>query len=296
MATTTTNFGWDIPQSTDLVKDGATAIAALGQDIDTALVDLKGGTTGQILSKTSNTDLDYSWISSTAGDIEGVTAGVGISGGGTSGTVTVTNSMATAITTSGDLIQGTGSGTFARLATGTTGQYLTTNGTTNSWVTPSGGMTQLATGTLSGTQVNLTSISGSYRNLQLIVRNMKPTDDGGVLRIQLNNDTGTTYRDLAAFSVSNVSAANDRFNVGDSNDNTVAQGVVVFNLYDYANTTTFKVGDFKWVGNNPTTSSNFGYYAYNEIYASTSAITQINLFLDPGGNFNGGTYFLYGVK
>jgi hypothetical protein len=62
MATTTTNFGWDIPQSTDLVKDGATAIAALGQDIDTALVDLKGGTTGQILAKASNTDLDYSWV------------------------------------------------------------------------------------------------------------------------------------------------------------------------------------------------------------------------------------------
>jgi len=64
MATTTTNFGWDIPQSTDLVKDGATAIAALGQDIDTALIDLKGGTTGQVLSKASNTDLDYSWVTS----------------------------------------------------------------------------------------------------------------------------------------------------------------------------------------------------------------------------------------
>lgn len=61
MATTTTNFGWDIPQSTDLVKDGATAIAALGQDIDTALVDLKGGTTGQYLTKQSATDLDYQW-------------------------------------------------------------------------------------------------------------------------------------------------------------------------------------------------------------------------------------------
>ena len=61
MATTTTNFGWDIPQSTDLVKDGATAIAALGQDIDTALVDLKGGTTGQVLAKTSGTDLDFTW-------------------------------------------------------------------------------------------------------------------------------------------------------------------------------------------------------------------------------------------
>ena len=63
MATTTTNFGWDIPQSTDLVKDGATAIATLGQDIDTALLDLKGGTTGQVLSKASATNLDFSWIS-----------------------------------------------------------------------------------------------------------------------------------------------------------------------------------------------------------------------------------------
>jgi hypothetical protein len=62
MATTTTNFGWDIPQSTDLVKDGATAIAALGQDIDTALIDLKGGSTGQVLSKTSGTDLDFTWV------------------------------------------------------------------------------------------------------------------------------------------------------------------------------------------------------------------------------------------
>lgn len=62
MATTTTNFGWDIPQSTDLVKDGATAIATLGQDIDTAMVDLKGGTTGQVLAKNSNTDLDFTWV------------------------------------------------------------------------------------------------------------------------------------------------------------------------------------------------------------------------------------------
>lgn len=62
MATTTTNFGWDIPQSTDLVKDGATAIATLGQDIDTAFVDLKGGTTGQVLSKASGSDLDFTWV------------------------------------------------------------------------------------------------------------------------------------------------------------------------------------------------------------------------------------------
>ena len=68
MATTTPNFGWDVPQSTDLVKDGATAIAALGNDIDTSLVDLKGGTTGQVLSKTSNTDLDFTWTALTGVD------------------------------------------------------------------------------------------------------------------------------------------------------------------------------------------------------------------------------------
>ena len=89
MATTTTNFGWDIPQSTDLVKDGATAIAALGQDIDTAFIDLKGGTTGQILSKASNTDLDYTWITNDVGDITSVVAGTALSGGGTSGAVTL---------------------------------------------------------------------------------------------------------------------------------------------------------------------------------------------------------------
>ena len=40
MATTTTNFGFDIPTSSDLVKNGATAIAELGQDIDTKFAGL----------------------------------------------------------------------------------------------------------------------------------------------------------------------------------------------------------------------------------------------------------------
>jgi hypothetical protein len=81
------------------------------------------------------------WIASGAtGDIEGVTAGVGISGGGTSGTVTVTNSMATAITAKGDLIVGTGSGTFQREAVGANGTVLTANSAQADgveWVTPS---------------------------------------------------------------------------------------------------------------------------------------------------------------
>ncbi len=62
MATTTPNYGWSVPTSTDLVKDGATAIETLGDSIDASFVGLKGGTTGQVLSKTSGTDLAFTWI------------------------------------------------------------------------------------------------------------------------------------------------------------------------------------------------------------------------------------------
>lgn len=86
---TTTNFGWETPDDTDLVKDGALAIRTLGSAIDTSLVDLKGGTTGQILSKASNTDLDYTWINNDTGDITAVTTGndSGLVGGATTGAV-----------------------------------------------------------------------------------------------------------------------------------------------------------------------------------------------------------------
>lgn len=64
---TTTNFGWTTPADTDLVKDGAAAIRTLAGNIDTSLVDLKGGTTGQFLSKNSNTDLDFVFATPSAG-------------------------------------------------------------------------------------------------------------------------------------------------------------------------------------------------------------------------------------
>jgi hypothetical protein len=60
----------------------------------------------------------FQFATPASGDIEGVSAGVGISGGGTSGTVTITNSMATEIDAKGDLVPGTGADTFARLAVG----------------------------------------------------------------------------------------------------------------------------------------------------------------------------------
>jgi hypothetical protein len=84
---TTTNFGWETPDDTDLVKDGAAAMRTLGNSIDTSFVDLKGGTSGQVLSKASNTDLDYTWVTPEIGDITAITVTSPITGGGTTGSV-----------------------------------------------------------------------------------------------------------------------------------------------------------------------------------------------------------------
>jgi hypothetical protein len=142
MANPTTYFGWVMPNSADLVTDLPADFNVFGQGVDTSMQYLLGGTTGQILSKTSGTNMAFTWINNDQGDITAVTAGTGISGGGTSGAVTITNSMATEITAKGDLIAGTGSATFDNLPVGTNGQTLVADSTASTglkWATPSGG-------------------------------------------------------------------------------------------------------------------------------------------------------------
>lgn len=205
----TTNFGWTTPADTDLVKDGAAAIRTLGNGVDASFVDLKGGTTGQVLSKNSNTDLDFTWVAPTAGDIEGVTAGTGISGGGTSGTVTITNSMATAIDAKGDLIVGTGADTFSRLAVGTNDYVLTAaSGETTGlkWSAPSTGkIAQLITDNVTASTTSTTSTwTDSGLNITITPTNASSTllfwwssycrkdsgDDANYIEIKLALTTG----------------------------------------------------------------------------------------------------------
>jgi hypothetical protein len=176
MATTTTNFGWDIPQSTDLVKDGATAIAALGQDIDTALVDLKGGTTGQVLAKASGTDLDFSWVAQDD-----------------------SNAIQNAIVDAkGDLISATAADTPARLAVGANNTVLTADSSTATglkWATPASGgkVLQVVTATYStpvvssvtsyvdtGLTASITPSSTSSKILVLAIQNGILTNSGNV--------------------------------------------------------------------------------------------------------------------
>lgn len=56
MATTTPNFGWSVPTSTDYVKDGATAIETLGDAIDARIGDVTNYP-NQIVNKVSGVSL-----------------------------------------------------------------------------------------------------------------------------------------------------------------------------------------------------------------------------------------------
>jgi hypothetical protein len=211
MATTTPNFGWPVPTSTDLVKNGATAIEGLGDAIDASLLDLKGGTTGQVLSKASNTDMDFTWVTDAAGDITGVTAGTGISGGGTSGTVTVTNSMATAITTAGDLIKGTGAGTFDRLGIGSTGQVLTVAAGAPSWATPATAGFVGANAYRTSSSITITSNTWTYITFGAELYDTDAFHDNSTNTSRFTVPTGKGGKYMLNFAATFDGAASDYF-------------------------------------------------------------------------------------
>lgn len=89
MANPTTNFGWVMPTSASLVTNLPADFNTFGQAVDTSMAQLKGGTTGQVLSKTSATDMAFTWVTDAGGDITSVGVTSPITGGGTSGAVTV---------------------------------------------------------------------------------------------------------------------------------------------------------------------------------------------------------------
>jgi len=89
MSNPTTPFSWQMPTSTDLVTDLPADFEVFGQAVATSMADLLGGTTGQVLSKTTNADMDFTWVSPNPGDITAVNTTAPLQGGATSGAVTL---------------------------------------------------------------------------------------------------------------------------------------------------------------------------------------------------------------
>jgi hypothetical protein len=114
MSNPTTPFSWQMPTATDLVTDLPADFEVFGQAVATSLADLLGGTTGQVLAKASNADMDFVWSADAAG---------------------MTNPM----TTTGDTIYSSSGSTPARLGIGSTGNVLTVAGGVPTWAAPAGG-------------------------------------------------------------------------------------------------------------------------------------------------------------
>lgn len=275
---TSPNFGWLEPDNTDLVKNGALAIRTAVNAIDASLVDLKGGTTGQVLSKTSNTDMDFTWVAQDD-----------------------SNAIQNAIVDAkGDLIAATAADTPARLAVGTNGQVLTADSTAATgikWATPAtgGGFTELATGSLtSGTTISLTSISGSYKTIELWGYGINCSADFQ-LTYRLNNDSGTSYRLSTSFSTSTTGTANSTTAyLGELID---ASGSASFRISipNYAATSTYKNSNVWMTGAHPTNANDLTTTnTPNNLFYNTAAITRIDV--TSTQSFSSGTYKLWGIN
>ena len=187
-------------------------------------VRLPVGTNGYVLKANSATTSGLEWAAAPA-DIEGVTAGTGISGGGTSGTVTITNSMATAIDAKGDLIVGTGADVFSRLAVGATNGHVLTvdsaEATGLKYAAIAGGagnMAQIATGsTTSGSSFTVSGLS-SYTEIIIMLYSVR-ISTGRSLTLRLNGNSGGNYTFTGHYTNTSSPAINNFITVGDSQFN-----------------------------------------------------------------------------
>lgn len=325
---TTTNFGWTTPNDTDLVKNGAAAIRTLGSAVDTSLAQLKGGTTGQVLSKTSNTDMAFTWVAqddsnaiqnallTTTGDTiyassASTPARLAIGSSGQALTVVAgvpswAASATSVLTTTGDLLYASAANTLARRAIGTTGQVLTVSGGVPTWATPAsgGGYTLINTGgtALSGTSITISSIPNTYKFLYLVVVEAY-TSAADSLELRLNGDTSASNYRYANINNRDNSITGTKGDTQDniklsnsignsSDDNKRMYGVATFTNYTGTSGVGVAGQFYAFDTSIPATTSTLS----NGVYNNSAAITSITLRTGSGNSFSGGTAYLYGVN
>jgi len=191
--------------------------------------------------------------------------------------------------------------TNTRLGIGSTGNVLTVAGGVPTWAAPAsgGGMVLINTGgtTLTGSSISIGSIPATYNNLQLIVRGYRPASDGATCKMTLNADTtanrygGGLNNDVyagVAFNDTSMTFSNDT-------DNGTSESLFVVNIYDYANTTTWKAIRYHSLSVYSGNTAQWNFRDAWNFYNQTGAISSIQIFPSTG-NFTSGTAFLYGVK
>jgi hypothetical protein len=264
---------------------------------------------GQFAYTKDNNSLWYytgsAWAASGAtGDIEGVTAGTGISGGGTSGTVTITNSMATAIDAKGDLVVGTGADTFSRLAVGgTNGHTLQVDSSTSTglkWAAAAGGgdLVRITTASFSSaTAASVDSVFSSTYDNYLILLNVESTSGSNAMQVRFrtggSDNTTSNYGsnwEYAAFGTAGATgqlgsaAGSTLAYIQDITGNPTSNVMFVFNPFATQNT----------YANHQAVQGN-GYRITGGLEFDTTTSFDGISFICAAGTF-GGTISVYGYK
>jgi hypothetical protein len=275
MTNPTSNFGWQMPTSTDLVTDLPADFEVFGQAVDTALADLKGGTTGQVLKKNTDTDMDFVWGADSAG---------------------MTNPM----TTTGDTIYSSSGSTPARLGIGSTGQVLTVAAGVPSWATASsGGLTLISTTSIpAAASVTISSIPQTYTYLYGIIYGIQGAGSGIDLNIEPNsvdNQFNATINEGS--SPASYENGRFRFTYTTTPVHTTGDNVWAFRIDNYASTSEYKVmtqnGGFTKAGGSPTNQA----VQTSGFFKSVTEITSLKVMTTYGAGFAAaGSVLLYGGK
>lgn len=262
-----------MPTSTDLVTDLPADFEVFGQGVDTSLADLLGGTTGQVLKKNSNTDMDFVWSADSAG---------------------MTNPM----TTTGDTIYSSSGSTPARLGIGSSGQVLTVSGGVPAWATASsGGMTLLSTTAVTAvSSINITGISPAYKSLFILAEEIRPGTNA--VNVNIAFYSGSSAQLLWALRSTWPNGAithtgdNDLIVMPSSTNTNPGTASVTLNNYSVAKQKTFSGSSYNY--------GTVGPNGYCSVYGggiSQGTITdEVRISVSSGVFAATGNIYIYGVK
>jgi hypothetical protein len=270
-----------MPTASDLVTDLPADFETFGQAVATSMADLLGGTTGQVLSKASNTDMDFTWVAQDD-----------------------SNAIQNAIVDAkGDLIAATAADTPARLAVGNNGETLVADSSTATglkWAIPNG-VTLLSTTnlTVGATSTTISSISQNYSHLIVLVTGVYTSTIDGDVSLRFNGDTSTNYgrsniRCLGSTVGGFAGTGSTEYTFIDrtpTSSGSAGLGYGSTTIYRYTSTDPRYIESTgRGTGTNAVTQTTTGNYT------GASAISSITVLCASGFNFSGGTVYIYGVK